>query len=272
MNFFGMGWRIPLYKMYYFYFRTCINFREIIQYERKGIPFGCYKIRSGPVIFFKDLKVAHSIFKEVWLHQHYTRQYQSRLLPQSVVDIGANIGMFTLLAKHLWPTCAVYAYEPAPENYSQLTDNIQVSQVSDVFAHNVAVTNSSGTHALFINENFGGHSLYENINQVSSESRVKVEVETITLEEVIKKVGGHIDFLKLDCEGGEWYILNGLEEQLINIDYIAMEYHIHPDKKLSQIVALFEKAGFICSVEQPFQWGTWDLGMLYASKQQGVDT
>jgi len=127
-----MYWRISLYRGYLFYIKTLRNFIEIIQYERIGKPFHEYRFWNGSIVRFSHIQSARFIFKEIWMEKTYTKRYPKNQKPKIVVDIGANIGLFSMLAIHRWQDCHVYAYEPAPDNFSLLSQNIKLSRLNSI--------------------------------------------------------------------------------------------------------------------------------------------
>jgi FkbM family methyltransferase len=255
-----LRWRVPLYRSYFQYFLHCTNYQELIQYRRTGRRFDAIEVRGGPVIVCPDPEDAWFIFQEIWLDREYTRYYRGS--PEVVIDIGANIGVFTLLARHLWPRCRVHAYEPDPQNVVTLQSNLEHNQVEGVTVHNAAVSDAEGRRTLFQKGHSGWHSLYP---EALGGPRSSVQVETVDLPAVIETAGGRIDLLKMDCEGAEWAILRDNEELLrAHIGYVAMEYHELNDARRADLVALFERAGFTCRSTPPTKLNT---GMLYAARR-----
>jgi FkbM family methyltransferase len=122
-----------------------------------------------------------------------------------VVDVGANIGYYTLLASKLvGKEGRVYAFEPEPENYSFLLKNLKINNVSNVIALQKAVSNKGGTVKLYLCEhNPGGHSI------VFARKRF-IQVESLTLDEFFKE-NPKVDVVKLDIEGGEMLALLGMK-------------------------------------------------------------
>ena len=133
-----------------------------------------------------------------------------------VVDIGANIGGFSIrVAKK----CNhVYAIEPLFNK--ELENNFKLNEISNY----TIIQNGLGNGYKELQ--------YENIKKC---------VECFSLETIKNKIGGKIDFLKLDCEGGEWCIKSS---ELSGIRRIEMELHLFNGEKTSDFLKILDNAEF----------------------------
>ena len=116
------------------------------------------------------------------------------------VDVGANIGYYTLLmAKN---EANVFSYEPEPQNFELLKKNVRLNDLStNVKLYNKAVSNFNGNSKLALAEHTTGqHKLGTN----------RFGNETINVE-VIKLELDKIDFAKIDVEGDELHVLQGMK-------------------------------------------------------------
>lgn len=128
-----------------------------------------------------------------------------------VVDIGANLGYHTLqLAECVGTNGEVYAFEPDPDNYRLLVKNLEVNQYKNVVTVPKAASHRSGIASLYISEeNKGDHRIYD-----AQEHRKSIEIETVALDDFFCDKGS-IDFIKVDVQGSECLVLEGMNE-LIN--------------------------------------------------------
>jgi FkbM family methyltransferase len=129
------------------------------------------------------------------------------------VDIGANAGYFTLLASRLvGPRGHIYAFEPAPKNYAQLTANLKLNEVSNVTALNVAAGAAEADGLL--EDRSPGQAMRSMIRHgsvdVGSPSATAVPVRPVAsvLESADR---GRLRLVKVDVEGYEAEVLRGLE-------------------------------------------------------------
>jgi methyltransferase, FkbM family len=158
---------------------------------------------------------------------HLNRYYEpeeTALIKQLVkpdwvcMDIGANIGYFTILmarqCKH------VYAFEPEPSNFEMLKQNVALSDI-DVTIYREAVGNKNGTMPLYLSDsNNGMHRLYKS---KWCNERTDTYVYCTQLDEY---KFSKINLIKMDIEGAEYGALIGMVELLIkDHPIIIMEFH-----------------------------------------------
>ncbi len=142
----------------------------------------------------------------------------------NVIDIGAGIGEFCLEAALGRPAMNIHAYEPFPESYQLLNENLVLNNIATVKPHNIAIGAKNGKLALDLT---GGEPLqFQSVSSPVSESESLV-VDSISLEDALDQTGmDQCDLLKLDCEGAEYPILFNAPDQVFKrIQRIVMEYH-----------------------------------------------
>lgn len=159
---------------------------------------------------------------EIWGLTEYTVDGFYTPAPGHVVlDIGANVGLFSIWLARRAPGVRVAAFEPFPENYQALVGNL-TGWDHRIKAFNLAVGRTSGHGQMLAT---GGRSLDHRL--AFSDSAGAPVVSVISLSDAIRLTGSDtIDLLKLDVEGAELDILEGADhETLRRIRRIAVEYH-----------------------------------------------
>ena len=137
------------------------------------------------------------------------RRFQSLVKPgMVVVDVGANIGIYTLYAaRGLEGRGKVYSFEPAPRTFRLLQDNVQVNGYREsgvVDLRQAAVTDRVGSARLAVFAEDSGHNT---LFWDGDEERA--EVPTVTLDEALA-AEPRVDVVKIDAEGSEPLILRGM--------------------------------------------------------------
>ncbi len=165
--------------------------------------------------------------KETFLDEFYKRRGTAIENGWRVIDIGAGFGDFTLYAALNRPNTLVYAYEPFPESFAMLEDNIRNNRIENVKTFAEAVWGESGQLILDLS---GGEPLQAPTKGSEMAGEVKAgqyRVPALSLEKALEQNDlSHLDLLKLDCEGAEFVILSEKSAKTLKrIERIVMEYH-----------------------------------------------
>lgn len=174
----------------------------------------------------------NTAFIDIFLDDVYgCRFFKSHLnTVQSVIDIGANQGLFTLAAKSFFDA-AIHAYEPNTAIIKNLKHHCE--QINTTF-HNEAVGLKEGR----VNMNIAKDSLH---GQTFLDSQGTIS--QISLKTAVERMNNSVDLLKLDCEGAEWEILKDINA-LQFVKAITMEYHLTEDKSHESIKQVLAAANF----------------------------
>lgn len=155
------------------------------------------------------------------------RQYEQVSLPLqdgwTIVDIGAALGDYAVWAAKQTPHGRLIAVEPYPPSVSLLRSNIEKNHVYNVELFAGAIAASSGTTTLKVERG----SIVQNSTAVNQKSGQVIEVKTASLDDLFAQYEiSKCDYLKMDCEGGEYEILFSASAQsLTKIERICMEVH-----------------------------------------------
>jgi FkbM family methyltransferase len=165
--------------------------------------------------------------RDTCLERHYERYGSELQNGWTVVDIGAGNGDFAILAARQCPHGVVYAYEPFPDSFALLSENVQLNGIKNVRASPHAVCERKGTVELYV---LGREPL--RFSTVGGQNVLTTEtlvVPCIALKDILDSLETkQCDFLKIDCEGGEYEILFAADDDsLRRIERICLEYHNH---------------------------------------------
>jgi FkbM family methyltransferase len=163
-----------------------------------------------------------------------------------IVDIGAHIGTFALLAASKVPSGKVYAVEPCEDTFTLLRINIALNKATNVSAHHLAISDKVGSCWLNYSAGNWGHSV------VARESRRGETVESCDLGSFLERNGiDKVHFMKLNCEGSEFPILlNCPSGVLQRFETILVLYHcdMWSENTEQDLLSLFESNQFSCVV------------------------
>jgi len=158
------------------------------------------------------------------------------------IDIGANIGLFTILAARRGAT--VEAFEPAPFNYERLERNIQLNhfRAGQVASHPCALGNSSGEVTLRrpLNDNYGMASI------VARHAPDGIRVPVRRLDDALC-VSARRYVVKVDVEGAELQVLEGAKATLGKMKSGSLwlvEVHVTEGVEVDSVAECFRQLGY----------------------------
>ena len=145
-----------------------------------------------------------------------------------VVDVGANIGLHTLnMARIVGNTGQVFAFEPDPSNFEILGKNVKINNYQNIILEKKAIGDKHGRTTLYQSDHPGNHRLFPQTKQAKGE----VEVELTSLDKyfIDSNLAEKINFIKIDVEGLEFSVLNGMKNILKNNKKIKILFEFMPD-------------------------------------------
>jgi len=160
--------------------------------------------------------IQSSIFYRGYYEPEVVRAIRSLLHKgQDAIDVGANIGCFTLImADAVGPVGRVHAFEADPRLVDRLSRNTRLNRLENVVSNQMAVSNTSGLAQFYASaeaDNWGLGSL-----QPLGANAVGISCRKITLDEYFRSHHparlDRVGLIKMDIEGGEWPALLGASE------------------------------------------------------------
>lgn len=139
-----------------------------------------------------------------------------------VLDIGANVGLWTFRMAALYPECHFIAYEPFPINVKHFEMGLDKNGYKNVTLHALAVTEHGNPITLHMDPTNSGSAGYYNMENVMFPS---ARVPSVSLNSVFATLP-MVDAMKLDIEGMEFHLFNGFE-YWDKLKSVYMEIHPH---------------------------------------------
>jgi FkbM family methyltransferase len=140
-----------------------------------------------------------------WDYTFLTNLYSWAAKHGSFLEIGANIGSDTALAREYFQTC--HAFEPSSQNRELFNKNMALNGITNVTLHPFAIGDQVGKTRLFLS-NSGGNALIQNYPQMQQTE----EVDVLTLDAAIPKEVADISYLHIDTEGHDIKVLLGARQ------------------------------------------------------------
>jgi FkbM family methyltransferase len=213
---------------------------------------------------FPDAVHSYVYFFGVW-EPAITALYRAALKPGDVViDIGANVGLHTLLASGLvGPKGRVHAIEASPWIHARLLRNLTANGARNVTTYNMAATAEPSQVGVYLHDttNLGGTTI---VAEEAARSGAAFEAmiegrplsQIVPMEELLAA-----RLIKIDVEGAEWLVAQGMVDLLPRLRAdVDILIEVKPDAlaalgaSLEMFLALFERAGFVAyEIENSYQ-------------------
>jgi FkbM family methyltransferase len=139
---------------------------------------------------------------------------------RTIVDVGANTGVFSLTARCVNPRAIIHSFEPNPEFYSTLEQNND-SNNARIVIHRSALSNEPGVLPMYMPHEFAGNIYSSSLSkdhyfkhQQSNPRIFEVRVEVFD-ELAHRSAIENVDLIKVDAEGFDHNVLLGMEQTLL---------------------------------------------------------
>lgn len=174
----------------------------------------------------REMFRVNSIFKG---NEYKIANYRGSQRGRTVLDIGANVGLFALYVKMNDPEAVIHCYEPVPSTLSLLNEN--VSSLPGVQVHPYALGIETNNSTIQLHRfNTGQNSLKKFDSPDSYCGSVVVPCRSAS-QEIDELRLDRIDIIKIDTEGCEIEILESLGNRIELADYLLLEFHSEEDRR-----------------------------------------
>jgi FkbM family methyltransferase len=189
------------------------------------------------LLMIKKKKYKFFPIERIWVYErgliHRSKTLSKNYLLQNIkfrdndiiIDVGANNGDFYLCFDK---KIKYYAYEPSPVVFSNLKYNVKNQNL-----YNLGLSNSENKKINFYLKDESGDSSILPINNYTK----KISIETTNLDKELDKIQQRIKLIKLEAEGFEPEILQGLKKHLNLIEYITIDCGFERGIKLESTIA-----------------------------------
>jgi len=214
-----------------------------LQCRKNGSSFRC-SVAGSDITFYLH---PHGQIAEAF----YTQEYEQTELAlvtaglrrgMNVIDVGANIGLYSIVAdKLITPGGRVWSFEPSSETFECLVKNISLNNAESVIPVKMGLADTNGDIATLRRDpGFGDGERYLSSRQSDSryrDSRSNKDsgdsevVQITTLDHYVYTESvdmSHVDFIKMDVEGGEYDVLLGAQRVLVSNPNIVMMFEFSP--------------------------------------------
>lgn len=170
--------------------------------------------------------------------------------PRTILDIGGNIGYFSLFFANKFNTSKIYSFEPVARSFEYMDKNIKLNNFSNICIFNIGLSNKEYKTEMFFNpENSGSSSLKD---LLLSEATYKLPCAFTTLDKFVEENNlDNIDFIKCDVEGAEKFVFEGgiktIEKfQPVIFSEMLRKWSAKFDYHPNEIIKFFKDLNYYC--------------------------
>jgi FkbM family methyltransferase len=245
-------------------------------YVERGLDFGVFWYKSFKVLrpgnssllkfrvpkynYEFYCRVNKDDFKIMTIHEDDIIERFTPKQGDIVVDIGAHIGLYTIISsKRVGTNGKVVAIEADPGNFEMLNRNIKLNRLTNVIPLNYAVYSKETKIKLYLPSGESGFTKYNTIMSDWVNTKDKfVEVNANTLDYLLQSKGireEEVNWIKIDVEGAEFEVLKGAHNVLSKSKDIAllMELHGPPNVYRPKVQELLNLYNFKIELEKSYE-------------------
>lgn len=234
------------------------------------------------MIFLKQIAIIFFNLIDKFLHQKKILRFliKERIQINTWIDVGSHRGLYTDLIKDNFKIKKGYLFEPQREIYNLIKKKYKNSR--NIYPYNYAISNKKKSEKIYINK----HDLTSSLTKINEENlylKLKSRlfggnslivkscvVQTIKLENFIsKKKLKRVDLLKIDTEGHEYQVLQGLGKKINKVKIILIEFHndkIYKNYNSKKIHKYLIKKNFDLKTRIKFPFTEWEDRIYLSNK------
>jgi FkbM family methyltransferase len=169
--------------------------------------------------------------------------------PACLVDIGGNVGFYSIGLKACFPNLLIHAYEPIPATAEQFAANCRLNHTPDIHLHRYGLSDEAGEATFYV---------HPRLCVAASQRNILEDAESVPLKCALKRLDDEaaliaqpIDFIKCDIEGAEFFAFKGAQKVLAEhqpaifsemLRKWSAQFDYHPN----DLIAFLARFGYRC--------------------------
>jgi len=166
-----------------------------------------------------------------------------------LIDIGGNVGFYSIGLKKLHPRLRIHAFEPVPATADQFEANCRLNGCSDITLHRCGLSDRPGQATFYVHPQMSVAASQQNI--LEAEGMQEVSLPLVPLDDLAGELPGPVDFIKCDVEGAELFAFRGAQKLIARDRPVVFsemlrkwsaKFGYHPN----DIIRFFSQLGYRC--------------------------
>lgn len=169
----------------------------------------------------------------------------------TMLDIGANIGWYSLVIAKLFPNTDVHAFEPIPHIYRTLAENIALNNRQNIRTYNQGFSNQAGEAVFYFSPDLGVNASLRNVSSRNAEDIEETRCVVDTVDHFTDRQSLIVDFIKCDVEGAEYLVFQGARQTLerdkpIIFSELLRKWSAQFDYHPNEMIQFLTQLGYDC--------------------------
>lgn len=201
------------------------------------------KFRKYSFTYFNKEEIS-ILIDEIFKKEIYSIHLQNN--SPTIFDIGSYIGLSTIYFKDLYPKAKIRCFEPNPNIFPILEENIFLNNLKDVTLHNIALGKNNETRSFYIDKSANAAFSTASFRKDAWNGKQRSKEIFVKTKKLSEYIDNHIDLIKIDIEGAEKEVLDDLENsgKTKFISNMLIEYHPKKNTSIKNIVDLLRRNSF----------------------------
>jgi len=202
------------------------------------------KLNDHAVSFRKSVEMLHA-YREIFKGSIYA--FPATSDSPYIIDCGAHIGMSIVFFKQHYPNSRILAFEPDPESFGLLQNNVK--EFKNVLLQQKAVWTHNDGVIFDMRGDMSSHIVNKDIGNASHQERIPSARLSDYLSEPV-------DMLKLDIEGAEIDVLQDCKDRLHNVHHLFVEFHgkTEDPQKLERLLTIIKESEMDYYIKPAHDW------------------
>ena len=197
-------------------------------------------IKGFTITYFND-KELDIIQKEIFTNKIYDMDITSST--PKIIDCGAYLGLSIIYFKKKFPNSKIIAFEPNPNVFPLLEENISCNSIDNVTLYNVALGKRKCVRDFYIDSSGIGAFSTSSFSKNAWNGKQRTKSIGVNVDLLSNYIDCHVDLVKIDIEGAEIEVMDDLahEKKVDLVDNYIIEFHQNKKNRLDNLTNLFEK-------------------------------